>query len=309
MSNTIMPNAMNTGVRRLQTLGGWGLGAAPSAIAQGMIAENYDPSVIISLSNAGATDAMLQNLWDNTAAGSQEFAIAANQLLTNLTGGPGGAASAPGYPTGAIPQIQTEFGFMDLSLRSTWDQISGLFSQASAGLNAIAAQRPNDPAVIQMRSQYNALANQFSSAWSTVFSGSSPVHTLSGWEDIATASGIVILGGIAIASGVGIPLVAVVGTILAGLALIVKWINSQSAQTAVSQTAASTQAQLATALANAQAKGDTATAQQILSTMQATSGQAQPGVTNWSAWLQQNMGLLIFGLAAIVIVPPLLKRR
>jgi hypothetical protein len=34
-----------------------------------------------------------------------------------------------------------------------------------------------------------------------------------------------------------------------------------------------------------------------------------PVATNWGGWLQQNMGLLIFGLAAIVIVPPLLKRR
>ena len=34
-----------------------------------------------------------------------------------------------------------------------------------------------------------------------------------------------------------------------------------------------------------------------------------PTPMNWAGWLQQNMGLLIFGLAAIVIVPPLLKRR
>jgi hypothetical protein len=33
------------------------------------------------------------------------------------------------------------------------------------------------------------------------------------------------------------------------------------------------------------------------------------GATNWSAWLQTNMPVLLFAIAAIAIVPPLLRRR
>jgi len=306
MSNSIMPNAMNTGVRRLTTLGGWGLGAV-SDIGQSMITEGYNPSTIVELSIAGATDAMLQNLWDNTAAGSQEFAVAANQLLTNLTGGPGGAASAPGYPQQAIPQIQTDFGLMDLSLRSTWDNIASKFAEVSSGLNAIAAQRPNDPTVIQMRTQYNALANQFSSAWSTVFSSASPVHSLGGWEDIATASGIVILGGIAIASGVGIPLVAVVGTILAGLAVIVKWINSQNAQTTVAGKQAQNAAELLKAAIAADAAGNPTLANQYRS-LAAGLAPSAGAPQDWNVWLQSNTPWIFGGLLLAVVGMKLLKK-
>jgi hypothetical protein len=320
MSTTIMPNAITTGVRRLQTLGAmWGLSGAPSDLGQQMITDGYDIATIVSLSNAGVTDAQLQNLYDNYGAGTPEFQVAANQLLTSLTGGPGGAASAPGYPQGAIPIVQTDLGVLDLSLRSTWDNLSLQFAQIGQQLNAIAAQNPNDPATIQMRSQYNSLAQQFSSAWSKVFGSSAgSVTTLGDWTDIAVGSGFVVIGGILIASGVGVPLVATIVLIASGLAVLTKWINSRNAQTAATQTVASAQGQtmasLNAALAAAQAKGDMATVNQILATMRSI-GITPPGgtppsqPTNWSAWLQQNMGLLVAGLAAIVVIPAALRRR
>jgi hypothetical protein len=318
MSYSVVPTTNTTGVRRLQTLGA----IADPDLVTGMINGGYDASVVNSLFMANATDAQLQYLWDNYPAGSQDFAVAANQLLTNLTGGPGGAASAPGYPQAAIPQIQTDFGMMDLSLRSTWDNISALFSQYGAQLNAIAARNPNDPNAVQMRSQYNNLANQFSTVWSQVFGGSSPVKALGTWEDIAATSGLVILGGIAIGSGVGIPLVVTVGTILAALYVITKWINSQSAQTAVTQTAANTASSLAStynqqiAAANAAcAAGNKALCDQLTAqaaaTLKALQGISPAGggaPINWNAWLQQNVGILIAGLAAVVILPTLVKK-
>jgi hypothetical protein len=314
----IMPNAMTQGVRRLSTLGAmWGLGAAdPVALAQ-LQAAGYDMAAINTAIALGATDDQLFNL--PFPSSPDEIAAATQQLLNQLGGAqaaPGqSAATAKSYPVGAIPVVQTDIGLLDLSLRSTWDNLASQFAQVGQQLNAIAAQRPKDLAVVQMRSQYNALASKFSSAWSTVFSGSSPLPTLGDWQDLAVGSGFVVIGGILIASGVGIPLVALIVAVAAGLAVLTKWINSQNAQTAVTKAAADTQGQtfasLSAALAAAQARGDIATVNQILATMRSI-GMAPPGSnppTNWNAWLQQNMGLVILGLGVIVIVPPLLRRR
>jgi hypothetical protein len=318
VANTIMPTVFSSGVRRMRTLSGWpmmgALGTAvdPSTIADLVVNGGYDMGTINTLAVMGASNEQLLAL--PYPASSAEMAAAVSNLMNRL----GGAQAAPGapatsagsYPKGAIPTVDTSYGTLDLSLRSTWDYITGLFTQAGQGLNALAAQRPNDPRVIQMRAQYNSLAKQFSDTWSRVFNSASPVQTLAAWQDVAVDTGIVIVGGVAIASGVGIPLALGMAALLAGLWTVQRWIESQNLQTAVTQTAAATQAQLAKALADAQAKGDTATANQILKTMAVTgSGSASSAPTNWSVWLQQNMGLLIFGLAAVVIAPPLLRRR
>lgn len=319
MANTIMPTVFASGVRRLRTLSGWpmlgAMGTPPdqTTIAELVVNGGYDMGTINMLITMGATNEQLQAL--PYPASANERAAGITNLMNQLGGAqatPGAAATSAGsYPQGAIPVIQTDlFGNLDLSLRSSWDAITSQFAQVGQQLNAIAAQSPNDPAVIQMRGQYNSLAKQFSDAWLRVFGGSAPVSTLGDWQDIAVGSGIVVIGGVLIASGVGIPLVAGIVGIASGLAVVVKWINSRNAQNAVAQTVASTQAQLAQALAAAQAKGDTATANQILKTMAVTGGTAQaPGVSNWGTWFQQNMPLLIGALAAIVIVPPLLRRR
>lgn len=337
MSYAIAPTfeANKIGVRRVYTLSG-----APDALALQMIADGYDISVITSLTDANVTDAQLQNLYDNYGAGTPEFATAANLLLTQLTGGPGGAASAVGFPQGAIPQIQTDLmGTIDLSLKSTWDAIGAQFSTIGNQLNAVAAQNSNDPTVIQMKAQYNSLASQFGQAWSTVFNSVSPIHTLGTWEDIAVTSGIVILGGIAIGSGVGIPLVATIGTILAGLYVIGKYINSKNAQTAVAQTQATTQSAVFTGaqaavnalIADAQAKllksnqpgispAEKASLQQqysqemqqastqqaqILTSASAVSGQI-PGTL--SAWFTQNWIAVAAVILGIAVLPGLVKK-
>jgi hypothetical protein len=308
--NTIMPTVFATGVRRMRTLNGWpmlgAMGTPPdqTTIAELVVNGGYDMDTINTLIAQGATNEQLQALpypatADERAAG-----------ITNLMNQLGGAQAAPGapatsarsYPQGAIPVIQTDlFGNLDLSLRSTWDVITSQFTQIGQQLNAIAAQRPNDPTVIQMRAQYNALATQFTNAWSKVFNTSSPIRTLGTWQDIAATSGIVILGGVAIASGVGIPLVAVIGTILAGLYVIGKWINSQNVQAAVSGQQAQNQTALLSAAAAADAAGNPTLAANYRY-QAAALGPATPGVAqDWSYWLQSNVGW-IFGAMVVALV-------
>lgn len=318
-----MPNPFSTGVKRLVTLGGLGTAPDPETVNE-LKAAGYDSGSIDTAVALGATNEQLQAL--PYPADPATILAATQQLLNQLAGAlPASgqpASSAASYPKGAIPVIDTSFGQLDLSVRSTWDYVTGLFSQVASGLNAVAAQRPNDPIVIQYRSQYNSLASQFSSAWATVFSSSSPIQTLGTWQDIAVGTGIVILGGVAIASGVGIPLVATLGTILAGLWVILQWINSQSAQTQVAQTQASNVGTLtntyqdqATAANKAYAAGNKALGDQLMAQANATLAAiqklnaTQPGnPMNWSAWFQQNTGTVLFAIAVIAITPPLIRK-
>ena len=281
MSNSIMPNAMNTGVRRLHTLGGWGLGADLAAmdIMQSMMNDGYNSSTLNELITAGATAPMLQNLWDNTAAGSQEFAVAANQLLTNLTGGPGGAASAPGYPTA---MVSTAFGLFDLSQQAGWDGIAATLSMVRKLVNQVAAGAPNAPDVVANVGQLNSQIAQFSSYYSQV-TGKAP--TLSGLGIFGVDDAIIL---------------AVIG-IVAAVYAIYQWATTRKAQAAATVSAAQAQAALIQSIPPG------STPEQISSIL--TAGVPQPGsAQNWAAYLQQNMGV-IFGvmIGAIVFVKVLKK--
>jgi putative sensor protein len=339
MSYTIMANPINTGVRRLSTLTGfegWGLGELgtppdPDTLAQ-LQAAGYDMQTIQTAIALGATDEQLLAL--PFPASPQEIADATQQLMNQVgatlpaTGAP--ASSAGGYPKGAIPQFDTSLGHLDLSLRSTWDSISSMFSQVGAGLNAVAARNPNDPTVVQMRTEYNSLANQFSSIWSRVFnSPPPPIQTLGTWQEDALSAGILILGGVAIASGVGIPLALGFVAIAEGLAAIQRWLANQNAQTAVAQTQAYSQQQAQQTAANLtstyqqqtaaankayaagnKAMGDHLAAQAAatLKTIQSLAAAPPSGPTDWSAWFQKNFGLLILGLVGIAVVPVIVRK-
>jgi len=258
MSNSIMPNAMNTGVRRLHTLGGWGLGAV-SDIGSQMIVEHYDRSVINALiSTPGITDAMLQNLWDNTAAGSQEFADAAVQLLQNLR-----AAQAPAVsPSPSSGNVLR--GGSQLSYTATWGNDFSSW---------------NDPNAIQSSIQ-SVLAMQ----WGIVIDNQ--FHTTSDIINFSGQSGFTLQVHTTRDYGSAGDVKSIIDGALYNLGVSLK--SSTISLTVTGMTP------LVTGIPGAPG---------------VPAGTPNVPVTNWSAWLQQNMGLLVFGLAAIVIVPPLLKRR
>jgi hypothetical protein len=290
MSVTIMPNAINTGVRRLTPLlsgfESWGLGASPDIIAA-MTAlgpdGGYDPATINSLVAAGATDAQLQNLWDNYGAGTPEFAFAANQLLQVLTGRPG-ATGGGGYPSAAIPStVSTAFGIYDLSQQWAWDQINSQLSSVRDQINQVGRLAPKDPDVVQHVRDFNARVGEFAGYYQQLF-GNAP-------STIPFASTLGVLG--------LAPLVIPAAIIAAVVAIIaIAYSYSQWAQTKRAQIAAQSQAAVISAIPAG------STPAQVASIL-------NPGTspTDWSAWLQKNMPLLIVALAGIVIVPPLLRRR
>jgi hypothetical protein len=311
--------ANKIGVRRVYTLGFLASAPDPDTIS-GLKAAGYDPGILSTLVALGATDEQLLAL--PYPASSDEMAAGVSNLMNILSGAqaaPGqGAQTAASYPTGAIPQIQTDLmGTIDLSLRSTWDAVTSQFTTIGNQLNALAAKYPNDPNIIQWRSQYNSLASQFGGAWQSVFSSTSPVKTLGTWEDVATVSGIVILGGVAIMSGVAIPLVAVVGSVLAGLYVIAKGINAYNASTAVGQTIANTanlatgnQSALITAYNKAVASGDTATANNILKALNAVApaAPAPASTSQLTSWFTQNWVGIAAVIVGIAVLPPLIKK-
>lgn len=303
MSTTVISTINTTGVRRLRTLGSWCCLGASADMISGMIGEGYDPSVINALAAAGASDIQLQNLWNNYAAGSQDFAVAANQLLTSLTGGPGGAASAPGYPSGAQPTtISTAFGVFDLLQQSSWDAINSLFISAQQRLNALASKNPKDPDIVSMVQEFNSNVAQ----WANYYA-----------QAVGNAPANIPLASIPTLSGLGIAPLIIVG-IVAAVAALIAWlygfITGKIAQKEAAQAAlltAQNQSSLLTQYNAAQSSGNTQLAAQLAAMLKATGTPPPqpPGTTNWSTWFQQNFGLLLAALVGIAIVPPLLRQR
>jgi hypothetical protein len=320
MSYTVMANPNNTGVRRLQTLGAmWGLGASSDMIST-MIENNYDPAVIASLNAAGATDAQFQYLIDNFGAGTQEFADAANVMLTQLTGGPGGAASAPGYPAAAQPTtISTVFGVYDLTQQSAWDAINSQFTSTQRQLNALAAQAPKDPDVVQMVTDFNGTVGQWANYYDQAFGNAPNPIPFASIPTLGIAP-LVILAGLAV--GVA----AILGTLYLLNQRILAKAQAVQAQSALAATqsqgaaAAANQAQAANLMTQAKALPPSQAAQIAALTSQANalltqSAKAVTPVaplalapTNWNLWLQQNFGWLLVGAAAVIIGPQLVKK-
>lgn len=188
MSYAIAPTfeANKIGVRRAYTLGR--MAGAPDALALQMISDGYDISTITTLTDANVTDAQLQNLYDHYGAGTPEFAAAANQLLTQLTGGPGGAASSPNYPQGAIPTtVSTGFGIFDLATKAGWDAAASAINTTQQLVRQAAAINPQDPTVVSNVNQFNSAVADFANYYAGAVGQPSSVSqiTLSGLGDTA----------------------------------------------------------------------------------------------------------------------------
>jgi hypothetical protein len=267
-----MPNAITTGTRRLQTLGAWGLGSL-SDIAQGMINDGYNGVILSTLSDAGATDAQLQNLWDNYQPGP-DFNLAANNLMRSLA--PSGAIIDNWLPAPAVSVINTAFGAFNLADQAAWNQISSLLSSVGAKIQEVARLGPKDPDVVQHVNDFNAKVAQFAGWYQQVFGLTPP--------NIPATVTLGIL-----------PVVPLTAAIVGGVVLII------AAAYAYGQWADVTKARLLAQTQSALISSG--------SSPQQISALLNPGTSGWTVWLQQNTGMLIAALAAIVIVPPLLRRR
>ena len=169
-------------------------------------------------------------------------------------------------------------------------------AQPSSAFTQLAAS------VSQQRQTYENLANQFINAYRVV-TGSVPTGL----------TGLGILPVVAWAIGIGAVLVA----IYFGYQAFQNWKAGINVQQTIATTAsaqqtstAATNASLTAALAAAQAKGDTVTAQAILATLQKTappSGGAP--MSALEAWLTNNAMWLGLGVGAIVILPQVFGGR
>lgn len=309
MANTIMPTVFASGVRRLRTLSGWPmLGSAvdPSTIADLVANGGYDMGTINTLAALGATNEQLLAL--PYPASSAEMAAAVANLMNQLGGAqaaPGApAASAPSYPQSAQPtKISTGWGDLDLLEKSSWDFLNSQFVAAQQQLNALAAQNPKDPEIISMVQQFNSNVAQWANYYAQAVGGApSPIP-------MASIPGL---------SGLGIAPLIIVG-IVAGVAALAAWlwgfINNSIANKMQQRAAVLTAQNQAALLAKADAAdkaGNPALGNQYR--LQAT-GLTSPGAVtptapiNWGLWLQQNMPVMLFGLAAVVILPSVLRRR
>jgi hypothetical protein len=297
------------------TLRGWGLGGFSTDILTGMMNEGYDPSVLNALLAAGATDAQMQSLWDNTAAGSPQFASSANSLLSSLTGGPGGAASAPGYPQAAVPTtVSSAFGTYDLTQEASWNAIASLFSQVQQLLNQTAQLAPRDADTIANVTQFNSLVVQWAGYYQQAFGsapGSLPMASI-------PSSGLGALGVIPVV--VVVALVAGVAGLLTALYGIYQWTQVKKAQITANQqvqsqaiTAAQAQANNLMAQAATLDKTNPTLAAQLRTQASQLMGQTitatnpnPPGAL--TSWFTSNWAAVAAVVALLVIAPPLIKK-
>jgi hypothetical protein len=318
MSYAIAPTfeANKIGVRRVYTLGRAGFAGAPDALALQMIADGYDISTITTLTDANATDAQLQNLYDNYGAGTAEFAVAANQLLSQLTGGPGGAASAPNYPQSAVPTtVSSAWGVYDLTQEAAWSAISNIFTMVQQQLNSIAQQAPSDPDVVTHVTQFNGLVVQWAGYYTKAFGSAPsplPMASIPGGGSLSGTLGVIPVV-IAVAA------IAGVAALLATLYGIYTWgqsyqaglkARSQVQATAItgSQAAANTLLAQANAIAAsnpAQASAMRAQAAALLAQNVSATG-TQPG--QLTTWFTQNWMGAAAVLLGVAVLPNLVKK-
>jgi hypothetical protein len=310
------------GVRRLRTLGVYsrtiGTPPDPDTIAE-LVANGYDASILATAEALGVTDETLLALPYGLGVSGDEISQAEQQLLAQLGGAapPVGApaTAAPSYPAGAVPQymVNTAFGTLDLLQESTWNQIAALFQQAQQQLQAVAKASPNDNDVISQVNTFNSLVAQFSDAWNKVF-GSAPSSM-----PMVSLSGLGILPLIAVTA-----VAAAVVAVCYGLYLLFQWLTNRSQTAAQTQqqqqgmaALQSTGAQQLAAAKAALASGNTALYNQLMAaynqtqaTLQKTASTTPTTATaqNWSLWFQQNWGYIAAAFAAIVILPPLMKK-
>lgn len=251
---------------------------------------------------------------DNGNAGTDaQVQAAADDLLAS---GTISQADHDAIVSGAT-DIAGVIGF-DPTDQTSWYNAVGMLQSWNSDLQAIEAQvlaaskaipSGSNPAfaalsaqVTQQRSQYETLANQFINAYRTV-TGNVP----------AGLTGLGILPIVAWAIGVGAVLVAV----YFGYQAFQTWKASINVQQTVANTAAAqqtsttaTNANLLTALAKAQASGDTVTANSILATLQKTAVPTTGApMTAIEAWITNNALWLAIGAGALVVLPNLFGGR
>jgi hypothetical protein len=296
MSYAIAPTfeANKIGVRRAYTLGR--MAGAPDALALQMISDGYDISTITTLTDANATDAQLQNLYDHYGAGTAEFAVAANQLLTQLTGGPGGAASAPSYPQSAVPTtVSSAWGIYDLTEEASWNAISNLFTQVQQQLNSIAQLAPKDPDVVTHVQQFNGLVIQWADYYTKAFGSAPsplPMASIPGGGSLSGTLGVIPVV-IAVAA------IAGVAALLAALYAIYTWGQNKKAQLTASAQAQQTAVTGATSTANALLQQAGSLLAQANSLPPAQSAQAA-AMRAQAATLQQQAANVVGGATAAV---------
>lgn len=209
--------------------------------------------------------------------------------------------------------FQDVLGF-DPTDQTSWVNAVGMLQQWNSDLQAIEAQMAaanqtipsgSNPAfaalsaqVTQQRSQYETLANSFINVYRTV-TGNVP----------AGLTGLGILPVVAWVIGAGAVLVAV----YFGYQAFQNWKAGINVQQTIASTAAAAQASntatnqnLMTALAHAQATGDTTTANTILATLQKTAVPTTGSpMTALESWFTGNAMWLALGAGALIVLPNL----
>lgn len=312
MSTALATTRNTLGFRTLK-----GLGAAdPDLVAQ-IIADGYDPGTINTLVAMGVTDDQLENMvLDGT-----DPATLVNQLGGALPAAGGNAAQAGSYPQSAVPStISTAWGVYDLTQDSAWMAMLSVLNGVKNDLQAVAVKFPNDADTAQHIQDFNSQVLEFAGYYQEAFGAApSPIP-------LASTTGLGRMSGLGV-----VPLVFVAGVAVAIAAILAaayayhQWAQVKLAQIAApaaaatataQQTTTATQAALTTQYQGlvAAGQGNSPQAQQLLSTINALAAAtpATPGSsllpTNWTLWFQQNMGLIFAGFAAVIILPPVIKK-
>lgn len=299
MSNALAKTHNSLGVRRLSLKG---LGADPDLI-QALIDAGYDSGIINTLAAMGATDAQLENMvLDGT-----DPATLMNQLGGALPPAGGNSTQAGSYPAGAVPTaVSTAFGIYDLTQEATWSQFNSIFSSIKQELQSVARKFPGDADVAAHIQDFNSNVMQYANYYAQLFgSAPSPIP-------LASTTGLGTMGVFPILAVAGI--VAAIVAVLAAAYAVHQWaivkLAQAPAQTATAQaqtTQAQNQSQLVAQYRALVAAGNTTAANALLPTLSALG--INPNATmDWSAWFQNNMFLIFAGVAAVVVLPPLIKK-
>jgi hypothetical protein len=262
----------------------------------------HDPGMLHGLAGLGDTSELTQQaaddlFLDGTITSEQHDAIVAGTMTFS---------DVLGYdPTDQTSWVNA-VGMLqkwNSDLQSIEAQVSAANLQnLNSGVQPSAAFTALTQSVQQQRTQYENLAQQFINAYRTV-TGNVP----------SGLTGLGILPIVAWAIGVGAVLVAV----YFGYQAFQNWKASINVQQTIASTAAaaqtsntSTNANLMTALAHAQATGDTTTANAILATLQKTAVPTTGSpMTALESWLTSNAMWLGIGAAGLLVLPNLFGGR
>jgi hypothetical protein len=186
---------------------------------------------------------------------------------------------------------------------SSWANLVSLFQEVNQDLQTLEHQAQTVPGVaaavgrdlIAKRQQYSDLATQFTRYY-TLLMGSAPA----GISGLGIAPLVWVAGAAVFIVGAFITLYAIHTW---SKSVDVNAIQANATQTQT-QSTASTNKDLLSALAAAQAKGDTVTAQAILKTLASTGAQPQSAST-LETWLMTNAKWIGLGAVALVMAGPL----